>query len=58
MVTTDIAIDPSNRAAFQAWNGEEGDYWADNDDLYDAGLARYDPAFFAAAGGGADGSGS
>jgi SAM-dependent methyltransferase len=50
MVTTDIAIDPSNRAAFQAWNEEEGDYWADNDDLYDAGLARYDPAFFAAAG--------
>jgi SAM-dependent methyltransferase len=50
MVTTDIAVDPSNRAAFQAWNGEEGNYWADNDDLYDAGLARYDPAFFAAAG--------
>jgi SAM-dependent methyltransferase len=44
------AVDPSNRAAFQAWNGEEGDYWAENDDLYDAGLARYDPAFFAAAG--------
>jgi hypothetical protein len=37
MVTTDIAVDPSNRAAFQAWNGEVGDYWDDNDDLYDAG---------------------
>ena len=49
MVTTDIAVDPSNRAAYQAWNGSEGDYWAENDELYDAGLAAYDPSFFAAA---------
>jgi SAM-dependent methyltransferase len=49
MVTTDIAVDPSNRAAYQAWNGSEGDYWAENDELYDASLAGYDPSFFAAA---------
>lgn len=49
MATIDIAVAPSNRAAFQAWNGGEGDYWADNDELYDSGLARYDPTFFAGA---------
>jgi hypothetical protein len=26
MATIDIAVDPSNRAAFQAWNGSEGDH--------------------------------
>ena len=49
MVTTDIAVDPSNRAVYQAWNGSEGDYWTENAELYDASLARYDPFFFGAA---------
>jgi SAM-dependent methyltransferase len=49
MATIDIAVDPSNRAAFQAWNGSEGDHWVDNDELYEAGLARYGSIFFAAA---------
>lgn len=50
MATIDIAVDASNRAAFQAWNGSEGDYWADNVDLYDASLLRYNSVLFAAAG--------
>jgi cyclopropane fatty-acyl-phospholipid synthase-like methyltransferase len=49
MATIDIAVDPSNRAAFQAWNGSEGDHWVDNDELYEAGLAWYGSIFFAAA---------
>src|SRR4029450_6598405 len=50
MATIDITVDASNRAAFQAWNGSEGDYWADNVDLYDASLRSYNSVLFAAAG--------
>lgn len=36
------AVDPTNQAAFGAWNGSEGEYWDENDELYDVGLARHD----------------
>jgi SAM-dependent methyltransferase len=34
-------IDPSNADAATAWDGQTGDVWADNADLFDAGVARY-----------------
>ncbi|WP_300012586.1 class I SAM-dependent methyltransferase [Pseudonocardia sp.] len=42
-------IDPSNVAAAQGWDGPTGDFWTDNADLFDAGVARYRSAFLAAA---------
>jgi SAM-dependent methyltransferase len=40
-----IEIDPANAAAFAAWNGADGDYWAANAETFDASLARYGQAF-------------
>jgi SAM-dependent methyltransferase len=42
-------VHPSNIDAATAWNGPAGDLWTDNADLYDAGVARYLPAFLDAA---------
>jgi len=41
-------IHPSNADAATAWDGPTGDVWADNADQFDAGVARYMPAFLAA----------
>jgi SAM-dependent methyltransferase len=38
-------IHPSNADAATAWNGPTGDVWTDNADQFDAGVARYMPAF-------------
>jgi SAM-dependent methyltransferase len=43
--TRRISLDPANVAAFDAWNGPDGDYWASNADTFDASLARYRRAF-------------
>lgn len=47
--TQTIPVDPSNAGAHQAWDGGDGDYWADNEAIFDDSIARYDRPFFAAA---------
>jgi SAM-dependent methyltransferase len=44
-----ISIHPSNTAAAASWDGPTGDVWADNADLFDAGVARYLRPFLDAA---------
>ncbi|MEJ2863864.1 class I SAM-dependent methyltransferase [Actinomycetospora flava] len=53
MSTMTPRVDPTNRAQAQAWDGTEGGYWATHADRFDLALARYQPAFHAAAGIGA-----
>ncbi|MDD7938232.1 methyltransferase domain-containing protein [Actinomycetospora lutea] len=48
-MTTTTSVDPTNRAQATAWDGTEGDYWAAHPDRFDTALARYQPAFHAAA---------
>jgi SAM-dependent methyltransferase len=40
-----IDIDAANVAAFDSWNGPDGDYWAANADVFDASLVRYRQPF-------------
>lgn len=42
-------IHPSNADAATAWDGPTGDVWADNAELFDAGVARYMRSFLDAA---------
>jgi SAM-dependent methyltransferase len=42
-------VHPSNADAATAWDGPTGDVWADNADLFDAGVARYLQPFLDAA---------
>jgi SAM-dependent methyltransferase len=42
-------VHPSNADAATAWNGPTGEFWADNADLFDAGVARYLQPFLDAA---------
>jgi SAM-dependent methyltransferase len=42
-------IHPSNADAAAGWNGPTGDVWADNADMFDAGVARYLQPFLDAA---------
>jgi SAM-dependent methyltransferase len=42
-------IHPSNADAATAWDGPTGEFWADNADLFDAGVARYLQPFLTAA---------
>lgn len=44
-----LPVDPSNAAALEAWDGSEGEYWAENERIYEGSLSRYRQAFFAAA---------
>lgn len=44
-----IHIDPSNAGAAQGWDGPAGDFWTDNADMFDAGVARYLQPFLDAA---------
>jgi len=44
-----LTVDPSNLAALQAWDGAEGAYWTDHEDLFDGSVARYDAPLLAAA---------
>jgi SAM-dependent methyltransferase len=45
-----VPVDPANTGAFEAWNGDEGTYWAENADRFEATAAGYRDAFFEAAG--------
>jgi SAM-dependent methyltransferase len=42
-------VDPSNADAARGWDGPTGDFWTDNADMFDAGVARYLQPFLAAA---------
>ncbi len=42
-------VDPSNAAAFQAWDGGDGDYWTENEAIFDDSVARYHGPFLDAA---------
>ncbi|GAA0905253.1 class I SAM-dependent methyltransferase [Pseudonocardia zijingensis] len=39
------AVDPSNADAAAAWDGPNGDVWAEHADMFDNGVARYLPPF-------------
>ena len=42
-------VDPSNADVATRWDGPTGDFWTDNADLFDAGVARYLHQFLEAA---------
>jgi SAM-dependent methyltransferase len=44
-----LVVDPGNVEQAQAWDGAEGDYWAEHADRFDRSLAGYQPAFLDAA---------
>ncbi|MEJ3653637.1 methyltransferase domain-containing protein [Actinomycetes bacterium KLBMP 9759] len=44
-----MIVDPGNAAAAQGWDGPNGDFWTENADMFDAGVARYTTPLFAAA---------
>lgn len=40
-----VRVHPSNVDQFRGWDGETGDYWAENADRYNAGVAAYREPF-------------
>ena len=50
MAGTRTHVDPSNTAQAEAWDGDEGAYWAQHAERFDAAVAAYDPPFLDAAG--------
>ena len=44
-----LEIAPSNVEQARAWDGAEGDYWAEHADRFDRSMAGYQPAFLDAA---------
>jgi SAM-dependent methyltransferase len=42
-------VHPANLDQLRAWDGTEGDYWADHADAFERSMAGYDRAFFDAA---------
>jgi SAM-dependent methyltransferase len=47
VVSEPVAVDPSNAAQLEAWDGEEGTYWADHADRFDHALAPHHREFMA-----------
>lgn len=47
---TALRVDPSNAGQAQAWDGDEGAYWADHAQRFDRALAAYHGTFMAACG--------
>ena len=43
-------VDPTNTAQLQAWDGDEGSYWTEHDDVFNRSLDAYHDPFAAAAG--------
>lgn len=55
MGTAPFEVAESNRSQLEAWDGDEGGYWADHADYFDRSIAAYDTPFLdAAAIGGSD----
>ncbi len=49
MAHVQLTVAPSNEEQARAWDGDEGRYWADHADEFDAALRRYTPRFLDAA---------
>jgi SAM-dependent methyltransferase len=49
MAHAQLAVAASNTEQARAWDGDEGRYWADHADEFDAALRAYQPAFMSAA---------
>ena len=47
---TALHMDPANAEQAQAWDGDEGAYWAQNAERFDRAVAAYHQRFLAAAG--------
>jgi SAM-dependent methyltransferase len=47
--TNSTRVDPSNAGQLSAWDGDEGDYWADHADHFDRSNARHRELLLAAA---------
>ena len=47
--TSAVLVDPANRDQVQAWDGDEGAYWADHADYFDRSVAAYHQRLLAAA---------
>ena len=45
-----LEIDPGNAGQLRDWDGEHGAYWAEQAEIYDASVARYQDALLAAIG--------
>jgi SAM-dependent methyltransferase len=43
-----LQVDPSNKASFEAWDGDEGAFWAEHAARFDAAVAGYRDEFLAA----------
>src|SRR5262245_51499272 len=43
-----MRVDPSNAAALRSWDGDDGAYWVEHDEIFDRSLARYDGSLLAA----------
>jgi hypothetical protein len=39
-------VHPSNAKTLAAWDGDEGDYWVENEAVFDASLGRYRRRYF------------
>ncbi|SRR5581483_3852483 len=44
-----LRVDPSNNEQANAWDGDEGDYWAAHPDRFDRSVAAYQDRFYEAA---------
>src|SRR6187402_3123140 len=50
MTATDpVPVDSSNAEQLRAWDGDEGEYWADNAEYFDRSVAVFHEQLFAAA---------
>lgn len=49
----ELHVDPTNTAQLEAWDGDEGVYWAKNADRFDRAVSRYQRPFIDACGIGA-----
>jgi SAM-dependent methyltransferase len=47
--TNAVPVDPSNIEQLRAWDGDEGEYWADNAEYFDRSIAPYHDRLLAAA---------
>lgn len=53
-VAQGVQVDPSNVEQLRAWDGDEGEYWANNAEYFDRSVAPYHQRLLAAAAIGAD----
>jgi len=50
MTTDTVPVDPANAEQLNAWDGDEGAYWAQHAERFDRAIAGHDGPFMAAAG--------